>query len=87
MGLYIYVDSDGRTLPSLGKVEALILDGAEEIEEPYTFEKDLVCVVNNGTHEAARYIPDSKDFMYIITHKDDREKTWLSYAWAKKLAE
>jgi hypothetical protein len=85
MGKYINHTSSEKPLPALGKVKALVADGAKIVNSPLTWEEDLVCVANNGFFECAAYLYD-QDELEAFTHPDGRPKTWLKYPHAKTLA-
>ena len=86
MGYYINKDSKGKILPSLGKVEALVSDGATIMSQPEYVPEKTVCVVNNFIFEAAAYAYSEQEFIRFID-RDVRPKTWLLYSHAKELAE
>jgi len=82
MGLYINKNSKGEILPNLGKVQALINDGAVITDE--RFKENLVCVVEQGLFDAAAYMyseNEHEEFIYTV-----RTRTWLVYDKAKELA-
>ena len=85
MGKYINQDSKGNPLPHHGKTRALIEDSATVIKNP-SWQKDLVCVVDNGLFEAAAHCFDEREFMNFNDPMDHRRKTWLSYPHAERLA-
>lgn len=85
MGYYINIDSKGTELPSLGKANHLIQDGAKQIPVPQEWQEGIVCVVDNGFFEAAGYAYD-EDEMEAFRHPDGRRKIWLLYDKAKELA-
>lgn len=88
---YLTHDSEGMQLPTTGKLEALLIDGAEEIEAPYFHMKDLVCIIHTHTNEIVYYVSSKTDFETIQNEfsleDEDIEVTWLLYPWAKKLAQ
>jgi hypothetical protein len=81
MGIYLNYDSNGNELPTIGKAEALIKDGAKKIYEPEKFQKNLVCVVENGLFDAAAYAYSEEEFNYFRkiqkNGSDTRPYTWL----------
>lgn len=85
MALYINAVSTGEMLPRMGKADALIADGAFVIEEPNELQPDLVCVVENPSSDAACYVDIPVQFK-ICKQPDDRNRIWLIYSHAKKLA-
>lgn len=85
MGRYINQDSKGNPLPPLGKAQHLIEDGAVKILAPLSYEPNLVCVVNNGTYQAAAYIYSDGE-LQEFSREDGRSKIWLSYPHAKSVA-
>lgn len=78
MGLYLEVDSKGVPLGAKTKVERLLADGAKEIV-PVTYEKNLVCVVDNGPFQAAAFMYSRQEYREIraeLAH-DSRPYVWL----------
>lgn len=90
MGLYIKSTSKGL-MNNLGKLHDLLEDRAEilstKASEPPTYQNNLVCLVHNGTFEAARYINSEEDYSFVVNSPDDRPKIWLKYDHAKEFAE
>ena len=86
MGKYINEDSKGNALPVIGKVAALIADGAKLVEEN-CFQPGLVCVVENGFFDAAGYCFSESEYKAFNQPTDYRPKTWLVYEHAEKLAQ
>lgn len=90
MGLYIDQLRDGKRLPTKGKASFLILNANGTIA-PNTlsgypeFQENLVCIVDAGGHDAARYVKDEIDYK-ICTHVDGREKTWVIVPDVDKIA-
>lgn len=84
MGYYINQNSKNQDLPAIGKVNALIQDGAKVII-PNEFEENLVCVVDNGFFEAAAYMYNESEFEYFKS-ETSRPKKFLVYEYAKELA-
>lgn len=84
MGRYINTDSKGYLLPAKGKAKALIMDGAK-LTHSHSFNSNLICVVDNGIFEAAAYC-DSVDEWRDFSSDDGRNKIWLLYEHAEKLA-
>lgn len=83
-----YINEDSRGLP-IGtsfdeKVRSLIADGAVRIPND-GFVPNMVCVVDNGYFGAAAYCY-SKDEHYAFSHPDNRQKAWLQYEHAEKVA-
>lgn len=85
MGYYVNKDSKGQSLPSTGKAQALVADGAIRVSPEW--QENLVCVVENGFFDAAAYCYNEKEFDYFIENPDPRPKTWLVHPMAKELAE
>lgn len=85
MGKYINENSKGILLPATGKLEALIADGAV-LTNDATFQKNLVCVVENGFFDAALFLYDYNEYEYVINNPDPRKKYWVVYPYAEKLA-
>lgn len=86
MGFYINKNSAGTSLPANNKADYLILDGAQEIDEPRELVENLVCVVENGLFDAAGYIYSKQAFEDWTYIGDVRPKRWLIYEHAKKLS-
>jgi hypothetical protein len=84
MGYYINQTSTGQPLPSIGKVKALVLDGAKIVAPEY--QPNLVCVVDNGPFEAAGYCYSEEEFKEFNNPGDWRPKTWLVHPLAEQLA-
>lgn len=90
---YLNHDSKGQRLPAM-KADALIKDGAVEIEAPTTYTQggdlDLVVVADNGSFEAALYITELRDWERVQFDKqcgDPRTYRWLRYRHAARIAE
>jgi hypothetical protein len=84
MGRYINQNSRGESLPTTGKAEALLNDGAKRV--PCAWQKNLVCVVENGPFDAAGYAYCESEFKAFNLPSDTRRKTWLVYEHAERLA-
>jgi hypothetical protein len=83
-----YINEDSRGLP-IGKsfdekVRSLIADGATRIEGD-KFVPNMVCVVDNGYFGAAAYCYSENEH-HAFLHPDNRQKAWLQYEHAEKLA-
>lgn len=87
MGKYINEMPDGTRLPSLGKAEALMnIKGAILLgKAPTEWEEGLVCVVDNGSFEAAGYAYSPEE-MEAFKYHDHRRKHWLIVPGAKDIA-
>ena len=88
MGRYLNKTVNGTPLPALGKVAALLADGATLYGGAL---KDanldtLVCVVNNGPFEAAAWAYDAREVAEFSDPQDRRQKVWLVYPHAKALS-
>jgi hypothetical protein len=87
VGYYINKDNSGNYLPSIGKADHLIEDGATKIEQPTEWQPDLVCVVENGLFDAAAYAFDEREMHDFFPNAwDQRDRTWLIVPNAAKLA-
>lgn len=86
MGYYINQNSKNQPLGS-DKSAALIADGAKKIPQPEGYKENLVCVVSNGSWDAAAYIYSQGEFEAFADPNDTRRKTWLEYEHAKELAD
>jgi hypothetical protein len=84
MGYYVNENSKGEPLPIKGKANALIADGAKEVDGN-EFLEDLVCVVGNGFFDAALYCY-KEEYDYVKKYPDRRTKRWLVYEPAKRLS-
>jgi hypothetical protein len=84
MGKYINNDSKGNNLPIIGKANALILDGAKRVSDEEYLE-NMVCVVENSFFDAAAYAYCEQEYEYFKV-PDGRNKIWLVYPLANKLA-
>lgn len=87
MGKYIIKDSKGNSIGASynQKIRALTNDGAT-IVFPTKFEKDLVCVVDNGMFAVASYAYDEDKYNILQpTPTDRRNRTWLKYPHAKQV--
>ena len=84
MGYYINQNSKNQDLPAIGKLNALIEDGAKVII-PNEFEENLVCVIDNGFFEAAAYMYNKDEFDYFKSD-NSRPRKFLKYEHAKELA-
>jgi hypothetical protein len=76
MGYYIN-HINGKQLPSVGKAQKLISEGAIRIGIPTEFQDNLVCVVENFFFDAAVYAYDEREMTEFINPNDYRPKTWL----------
>jgi hypothetical protein len=88
MGYYINNLADGTELPASGKASFLIKQGGAELVHGIglSFQPNLVCVVSNGSWEAAAYIFD-RDEMRDFNQPDDlRRKWWLTVPEAAMLS-
>lgn len=86
MGKYINEDSRGLSLGTTAsqKVQSLIADGAVRISGD-NFVPNMVCVVDNGYFGAAGYCYDEHEYNQW-KYPDNRQKAWLQYEHAEKLA-
>lgn len=83
MGYYINHNSKGEPL-GRNKVHDLIQDGAKLTSA--TFQPNLICVVNNGSFQAAAYCYNEDEFKQC-KRQDGRIKTWLTHDLAKTLSD
>jgi len=83
MGKYININSKGELLPAKRKDSALMADGAT-ICSPKV---GAVCVCSNGAFDSAAYIYSERELQEFTQPGDFREKTWLDYSHAEKLAQ
>lgn len=87
MGYYINKTSKGDVGRSFGsKCDALIADGAKEIKTPKQFQKNLVCVVDNGYFGAAGYAYCESEMRAFQDPSDRRQKRWFIYDKAEDYA-
>jgi hypothetical protein len=85
MGYYINTTSKGDVLPARNKAQALIEDGATEVDGS-KFEDNLICVVENGPFDAAAFAYSEDEYEEFKFVEDVRPKRWLTHPDAKKLA-
>lgn len=79
MGVYIQHDSEGKNLPMKGKALALKLDGATVVSGT-EFVPNMICVVENGSFDAAGWAFDEREFEafhYGEYKRDKRVRTWF----------
>jgi hypothetical protein len=79
MGRYINELPNGEKLPANGKADKLLstVEGTEELETvPEKWEEDIVCVVDNGSFEAAAYAYNESE-LQEFSRFDGRPKRWL----------
>ena len=87
MGKYINETINGPIGFSFDdKINALVKTGAEKIQCPTIFIKNLVCVVDNGLFAAAGYCYDEREFNCFCNVNDKRRKQWLTWNDAEKFA-
>ena len=88
MGKYINETSNGPIGSSFDdKIDALVKAGADKIQCPTSFIKNLVCVVDNGLFAAAGYCYDEREFNCFSNGTDKRRKQWLTWDDVEKFAE
>ena len=96
MGIYISKNSHGKVLRDHDKVSDLHEDGAHllTLEEVKVLEYEpdvLICIVDNGSFQAAAFIYDKKEFQTFYTYKekyiDGRPYYWMRHPKAKELSE
>ena len=78
MGFYLNTIK-GTGLPSRGKAEAILalVAGSKKISPPLIWEPDLVCVVNNGTFEAAAHAYSEEEMHHFLDHLNGRPAQWM----------
>ena len=91
MGKYINSIGDDTSGASYqDKCALLERNGAQKVE-PKSFQKDLVCVVNNGPFAAAGYAYSEREFDYFYTGfekgSDPRPHQWYILPNAADYAE
>lgn len=86
MGYYIDRISNGEVLPSKGKLEGLLMDGAEELDGTPEFKEDLVCVISNVYFDAAMYVYSKEEYDYITKEDGYRSMSWVTYPHAAKMS-
>ena len=88
MGKYINTLPTGEALPANGKADLLLtIEGAKRIPQPFIWVEDIVCVVSNGSFEAAAYCYSPEELKAFSIGSDYRPKTWMIVPNAKELAE
>ena len=76
MGKYINnINNTPLGTSFISKCTVLIVNGATVITD-IKFQKDLICVVDNGMFAAAGYIFDEREFE-AFNQPDGRMKSWL----------
>jgi len=86
MGIYINKTSTGEDLPKLGKVQALIADGARHTAG--YFQPNLICVIENeDKFDAALWCETEHDFLRTTNRHDTRKKTYLVHDRAEQIAD
>jgi hypothetical protein len=78
MGFYITKDSKGEPLPKFGKAEALLADGATEVNG-VALCPHMVCVCRNPDFEVAAFAYNRGEFIRFKYDGTDRPKRWFSY--------
>ena len=82
MGKYVNITSKGAVGSSFGaKCDAILADGGKEIKQPKEFQKNLVCVVDNGYFGAAGYAYSESEMRVFQNAGDRRPKRW--FIWDK----
>jgi hypothetical protein len=89
MGNYINSDSKGNSIGTTftEKQENLIEDGALKIDTPDCFEKDLVCLVDNGMFAAAAHVYDEREMNAFKKGMGGRKYQWFKFDKAEQLAQ
>ena len=85
MSYYIDKDTKGNPLPAKGKAQALVLDGAKELPSWPEYTNNLICVINLGPFDIAKYMYDKDEYTIHINLCDHRTITWLTHPHAKVL--
>jgi hypothetical protein len=85
MGYYVNSTNSGEGLLPHNKAFALVLDGALPINPPTEWQPNLVCVVENGSFDAAAYAFNADEMKYFL-EPDGRRKIWLIVQNADKLS-
>ena len=81
MGLNINQDSKGTSLPTTKKAAVLIKDGAKELKKPPDiYQKNLVCVIENGPFNIAVYACSEREFEYFRNLQKSGRETRL-FIW------
>jgi hypothetical protein len=80
MGMYVNTDSKGKDIGASfeSKIASLLADGAVQTNGK-EFEKDLVCVVDNGFFAAAGYCFNEREYACFSDTSDTRRKAWFTY--------
>lgn len=82
MGKYVNQTPKGMLGRSAeAKCDGLLADGAKEIKQPKEFQKNLVCVVDNGYFGAAGYAYSENEMRVFQSPGDTRKKRW--FIWDK----
>lgn len=64
MGYYLNKDMNGKNLPALGKMQALVRSGATPISGE-EFVENMVCVIDNMVFDAAAYMYSREEYEYF----------------------
>lgn len=88
MGRYINKTSKGSVGTSaLAKYDAIVADGGKPIKEPKEFQKNLVCVVDNGNFGAAAHAYSPSEMQAFKNPADTRPKRWLTWDKVEEFAD
>lgn len=92
MGMYLSENSQGVRLSHHDKVAELVADGAVVLLAPPDAvladdgTRPFVCVVHNPTFDVAVWLYDDFELLYFARPTDPRQKSWLRYSHAERLA-
>lgn len=78
-----YINGIGNSFED--KKEALLAIGSQIIETPTEFQKNLVCLIDNGLFAAAAFAHSEAEMEYF-KRPDGRKRIWLIVPNAKQLA-
>lgn len=88
MGRYVNLTSKGALGRSAGeKCDGILADGGKEIRKPKEFQKNLVCVVDNGYFGAAAYAYSEREMKAFQLPDDTRPKRWFTWDKVEDYAE
>ena len=85
MSYYIDKNTKGHPLPAKGKANALIADGAKAQLSQSGFMENLICVMDLGPFDVAKYMYDEQEYASHVHMSGYRSVTWLTHPHAKVL--
>lgn len=86
MGFYINQTARGEKLGPLDKARLLLQDEGAEEHDGKEWMPNLVCVVSNGSFQAAAFRYNKAEFRDFNEPRDDRPRVWLTHPKAAELS-